>query len=207
MNKPKLILICGCSGSGKTTISELISKKISTKHKAAIICIDSYYTKKELIPVIDGVINYDHPDSFDWDLLKKDIDSILNNKPTKIRIYDYANHCYDDNYFLIENVDVIIFEGIYALKNSYLNSIADLKIFIETELDECLARRISRDVTNRGRTIDSVLESWRNVVKPMFKNYVLKLKHEADIIVPWKIINKKPVEIINNGIKGMFNVE
>lgn len=206
MKKPKLILICGCSGCGKSTISDMINEKLSPKLKVSIVCIDSFYKNSGDIPKLNGNLNYDHPNSFDWKKINADMQNILLNKPTKINVYDYSTHSYfKDKFYDVKNSDVIIFEGIYTLENEELNSLADLKIFVETEPDECLSRRLLRDTKNRGRTLDSVLEQWREVVKPMYKQFISHLRTNADIIIPWKNTNNVSIQIINEGIKGMFN--
>lgn len=200
--KPFLILICGPSGSGKTTLANFIKDRLSQELNCAIFSQDNFYLTKN-IPVVGEFNNYDHPASFDWKKINSFIDKILNKKSVKLNIYDYKKSQFSKEYIeFSNNYDVFIFEGIYALFDEKINKIANLKLYIDTELDECLIRRIERDVKNRGRTIDSVINQWRNVVKPMYSQHISHQRLYADLIIPSDY--DVSLNLLDSGIKGIF---
>lgn len=202
-NKPFLILICGPSGSGKTTLANFIKDRLSQELKCAIFSQDNFYQEDSNIPMIKNFKNYDHPNSFNWERIKEFFSDILNKKPTTLNVYDYKKSKYSDEKISISNnYDVFIFEGIYSLFDDELNKNADLKLYIDTEFDECLIRRIERDVESRGRTISSVIEQWRNVVKPMNYQYISHQKIFADLIIPSDY--DVSLNLLDSGIKGIF---
>lgn len=204
MKNKILILICGGSGSGKTTFSKEIQELLPNNINSKIICQDSFY--KDFIDFQNNQqLNYDHPSSFEWNEIHKVINDILNNKNTKLPVYDYHKRKRIDSIPFNEDIDVIIFEGIYAIFDTKLNELANLKIFIETDLDECLIRRIERDTKQRGRSLNSIIEQWRNFVKPMYNQFIYPLKTSADIIIPWNSTNKKSFEILNLAITNLLN--
>lgn len=204
MKKRILILVCGGSGSGKTTFSKKIQELLPKNINSKVICQDSYYKDFYDYQDIDKT-NYDHPSSFRWDAMIDSIKKIINNEPTNIPIYDYQKRKKIEDVYFHEDLDVIIFEGIYAIFDSKLNELADLKLFIETDLDECLIRRIERDTKQRGRSLESIIEQWRNFVKPMYVQFIYPLRMIADMIIPWNYTNKKSSEILNSAITNLIN--
>lgn len=204
MRETILILVCGASGSGKTTVSNYIKKELPADISSTIVCLDNFYNIGSKIPKLNYKLNFDHPDSFDWNLVKKTIKNLLNKKNVNLSEYDYKKHKFFKTKNITKPVDVIIFEGLYTLYNNELNSLSTLKIFVDTESDECLMRRIIRDVNERSRTIDSVIEQWREVVKPMFNAYIEPQKRNADIIIPWKNTNHKPIKLVTDSIRALL---
>ena len=201
--KPFLILICGPSGSGKTTLANFIKDRLSQELKCAIFSQDNFYLSKNEIPKIGEFYNFDHPNSFDWKKIKKFIDDIMSRKEVTLNVYDYTKAQYSDQKIVFSSdYDVFIFEGIYALYDDELNKKADLKLYIDTEFDECLIRRIERDVKNRDRTIESVIDQWRNVVKPMNYQYISHQNIFADLIIPSDY--DVSLNLLDSGIKGIF---
>ncbi len=165
--------------------------------------IDYYKIKK--LPKINDVYNYDHPHSFNWDNIHKFIDDVLSCKKTTIPVYDYTISNYTDKTIEIPNDnDVFIFEGMYSLYNKELNEKADLKLYIDTELDECIIRRIQRDIIDRKRTLESIIKQWREVVKPMYTQYIWNLRVNADLIIPSPSDYSISLALIESGIKGKF---
>nr|WP_318031999.1 uridine kinase [Ureaplasma parvum] len=173
IKSPILILIAGASGSGKTTFANEIIARIPKNTTSAVICQDSYYiSNPQLNKKERRLINYDHPTSFEWDLMRKQLNDIKKGKKIKVPIYDYKTEIRLNETIDISNIDVIVFEGIYAIYDDIINQIADLKIFIETPKDECLIRRILRDVNERNRSFESVISQWRSTVSPMYDQFV-----------------------------------
>lgn len=203
--KNKLIIVAGCSGSGKTTVAKTILENFEAG-EAQILCIDRYYLKdKSHMPrTSSGKINYDHPDAFDWTLLRKDIKSLLSNKPTVCPVYDYQIQQRSKKGDLIKPSKYIILEGIMPLYDRQLNSLAELKIFVDTPLDECFIRRLMRDQEERGRSINSIAKQWQDAVRPMYLDYVEPTKRYADIILPWEKINMTGLDVLTNAIKNLW---
>ena len=201
IKKPFLILIAGGSGSGKTTVAEEIIKNLPPDVSGISICQDRYYLannsrkNKEL-----NTFNYDHPNAFDWKLMVKQLKDIMQNKQIRLPIYDYVNHERKSEKELFKPADVIIFEGIHALRNEELNKLSELKIFVDTPKDESFIRRLERDTKVRGRKLDDIISQWRNTVRPMYDAFIEPLKGKADIIIPWNEYQRKAVEIIRHGL-------
>jgi uridine kinase len=135
--------------------------------------------------------------SFDWEWIKSDIDKLLKNEPITINEYDYENNALIHSNEKTKEIDYIIFEGLLSLYDHEINSKSILNIFIDEKSDECLIRRIKRDIKERGRELDSILEQWRDSVAEMYHVYVKNLKYKADIICP-HINSKNFVNFIEN---------
>lgn len=200
-----LILICGASGSGKTTLANYIKERLGSDLNCAIISQDNFYLSNDKIPKFNGQNNYDHPKSFDWAKINKFINAILKNKDTELQVYDFKKSQYSNKKLKISNeFDVFIFEGIYTLFDKKINERADLKLYIDTELDECLIRRIERDVKDRNRSIDVVIKQWREIVKPMHAKYIWNLRLFSDLIIPSPSNYNISLSLLDSGIKGIF---
>lgn len=204
-HNPILILLSGGSGSGKTTVANEIIKNLPKNITGSIVCQDCYYidqTKnKQFNPKLH---NFDHPNAFDWKLMKSHIKKLLNNKSVKIPIYNYLTHSRELNNKLTKSANIIILEGIHALYDEELNNLAELKIFVDTPKDESFIRRLERDVQHRGRDLDSVINQWRETVKPMYEAFIEPLKLKADVIIPWNNYQSKAIDIIR---KGLINLK
>ncbi len=203
--KPYLILICGPSGCGKTTLANFIKERLSSDLKCAIVSQDNFYQTKDKIPQINGVSNFDHPHSFDWEKIEKFIDNVLNHQTGLINLYDFKSSSYSKEVEIIDNdIDVLIFEGIYSLYDKNINAKADLKLYIDTEMDECFIRRLERDIENRGRSAQSIIKQWREVVKPMYSQFIWNLRIYADLIIPSPSDYSETLSLLDLGIKGKF---
>ncbi len=200
--KPFFLIVSGASGSGKTTLSNKIIKSLPPNIKSVIISQDDFYNEKDKIPITNGIKNFDHPDAFNWKLLEDKLSDILDKK-TETRFYRYdfkQSKLSDEEIIIPDNVQIVIFEGLFSLYNKQIMSKADLTVFVDTQLDECILRRIERDIHERGRNIDDVIHHWRTIVKPMFKLYIEPLKYNVDIIIPWDESKKNSIKLITNGI-------
>ncbi len=200
--KNKLIIIAGCSGSGKSTVAKKICN-IFSKKDAQIICIDRFYKKNvALMPKLkNGHANFDHPKAFDWSLLRKCLKSLLCNKSIKVPQYDYAIHARKKHLQLIRPTKIIIFEGFLALYDKQFNNMAELKIFVDTDEQDCFKRRLKRDQIKRQRTVKSIKTQWNESVLPMYNKYVKPCRWVADLILPWDKINNKSIKYLTQGIK------
>ncbi|GAT93739.1 phosphoribulokinase uridine kinase family protein [Entamoeba histolytica] len=193
-NPTVLIAVAGGTASGKTTFCQEIANTLKGE-KFVVISQDSFYrplTKEEHDNVAE--YNFDSPSSFDWDLIIDTLKKIKAKKNVSLPVYDYVTHSRKPDWVSVETGDVVIFEGLYTFyqMKEYENyfDMFDLKIFIESDNDTRLARRILRDINYRGRTLDSVLFQYKKFVKPAYDKWVYPQRKRADIIVPWGEIEK-----------------
>ncbi len=182
--KDRLIIgIAGGSGSGKTTLTENIA--VQFDRQVSVLRHDDYYkAQKDLSPEERDRLNYDHPSAFDTELLIRHLDTLKAGNPIECPIYDYTSHDRSKDTRLVDATEVIILEGILIFENPELLSRLDLKIFVDTDSDVRIIRRILRDVKERGRTLDSVIRQYLATVKPMHEAFVEPSKKNADIIIP-----------------------
>lgn len=182
--KVKLVLIAGGTCSGKTTIAEAIGRRLS-KLKTVIVSHDNYYKNLEhLSPSDRARVNFDHPDSIDKDYLLADLHEMLKGKAVNVPDYDFKTHSRKEGKLCVADADVIILEGIFALYYPELLTLADLKIYVDTDADLRLARRLSRDILERGREVDNVLNQYLETVKPSHEAFIAPSKKNADVIIP-----------------------
>ena len=175
--------IAGGTGSGKTTVAEVIRDRFFDN--VALVRQDDYYKAQHDLPFEERVkINYDHPDAFDTDLLAEHLALLQQGKAIECPVYDYALHDRSDRVRTVRPAPVLILDGILVLAEPRLRQMLDIKIFVDTDADVRILRRIRRDVHERGRTLDSVIAQYIKTVKPMHEAYVEPSKRYADVIVP-----------------------
>ena len=183
MKRRIIIGIAGGSGSGKTTLANNIAAHFGDR--IAMLRHDDYYKKNTNLPLEERVkINYDHPSAFDTELLLEHLDALKNGSPVNCPIYDYSMHDRGQDIRIVEPADVIILEGILIFENKEVLSRLDIKVFVDTDPDVRILRRIIRDVKERGRTLDSVAMQYLGTVKPMHEAFVEPSKKHADVIIP-----------------------
>ncbi len=184
MEKPILILVAGGTASGKTTVVSEITSYFNS-NDISVVLMDNYYKRRDDISLEERKkINYDHPNSFDLDLLKTDLKSLIEGNIIYSPSYDFTVHNRSNNKILIRPSKVIIVEGILSMYDNDIRNLADIKIFVESESDIRFIRRLKRDMQERGRTLDEVVEQYLATVKPMHDLYVEPCKRFADIIIP-----------------------
>lgn len=182
--KPVVIGVAGGSGSGKTSVTKAIYDRFKG-HSILMIEQDYYYKDQTHLPFEERLkTNYDHPLAFDSDLLIEHIESLLKYEPIKKPVYDYAMHTRSEEVIEVEPKDVIILEGILILEDERLRNLMDMKLYVDTDADLRIIRRLFRDIKERGRTMDSVIEQYVNVVRPMHNQFIEPTKRYADIIIP-----------------------
>ena len=178
-----VIGIAGGTGSGKTTLMKNIID--SYADQVTVLSHDNYYKRRdELTYEQRCVINYDEPAALETDLMARHLDELRHGKSIDCPVYDFSQHNRSDETVRIDPKNVIIVEGILIFEDKPLRELMDIKIFVDTDADVRLCRRIKRDVRKRGRTLESVLEQYQNTVKPMHEMYVEPSKKYADIVVP-----------------------
>ena len=206
MKKPILIGIAGGSASGKSSISKYL-KETFNDQSVIILRTDDYYKDQNHLTMDDRIkTNYDHPLAFDNDLIINDLNKLLNYNSINKPIYDFTIHTRSDKVETINSADVIIIEGLFVLENIEILKLLDIKIFVDTPGDIRFIRRLKRDLTERGRTLDSVIEQYVNVVRVMHDTFVEPSKRNADLIVPEGVNNKVALEIICSRIEKHLKV-
>ena len=198
-----IIGIAGGTGSGKTTVVKKIVEALPP-HSVAVVPLDSYYNDTtDLTDEERRQINFDHPDAFDWKLLHKQISMLKKGEAIEQPTYSYVLSNRLPETVHVEPKPVIIIEGIMTLVDRKLRNMMDLKIFVDTDSDERLIRNILRDVMERGRTVDMVLNRYLEVLKPMYEQFIEPTKKYADIIIPQGGENMKGIGIICKYIEGL----
>jgi uridine kinase len=188
--QPFIIGVTGGSASGKTTVCHSILKSLSADTKrVAIVSQDSFYrnlTQQENELAFQSNFNFDHPNAFDYEAFEHTVHLLKNGKSNvQVPLYDFkTNSRLVDQYDIITRADVIIVEGILIFYSKTLRDIMDMKIFVDTDTDTALARRIRRDITQRGRDLEGVLRQYETFVKPSYDEFIYPSKKYADIIVP-----------------------
>jgi uridine kinase len=203
--KRLIIGIAGGTGSGKTTVARSIIKELNEKD-ALIIGQDSYYLdRSDLTFEQREKINYDHPDAFDNKLLENHIHQLSQGLPVNRPVYCYKTHARLKETVLLHPAKIIILEGIMVLVDPKLRDLLDIKIFVDTDADVRFIRRVTRDIKERGRTMESVIDQYLDVVRLMNLEFVEPSKRFADIIVPEGGFNKVAIDIILAKIRAVLN--
>ena len=203
--KPIIIGVTGGSGSGKTSVSRAILANFPNA-KIAMIEHDSYYKDQSHLTFEERVTtNYDHPLAFVTDLLINHLKELIADRPVDIPIYDYTQHTRSEKSYRQEPQDVFIVEGILVLEDQRLRDLMDIKLFVDTDDDIRIIRRIKRDMQERGRSLDSIIEQYTRVVKPMYHQFIEPTKRYADIVVPEGVSNLVAIDLINTKVASILN--
>ncbi|MCM3587730.1 uridine kinase [Mesobacillus maritimus] len=182
--KPVVIGVAGGSGSGKTSVTKSIYDTFKG-HSILMLEQDYYYKDQSHLPLEERLkTNYDHPLAFDNDLLIEHLNKLLRSEAIEKPVYDYSIHTRSSETIHVEPKDVIILEGILVLEDERLRELMDIKLFVDTDADLRIIRRLLRDIKERGRSMDSVIEQYVNVVRPMHNQFIEPTKRYADIIIP-----------------------
>ncbi|MBC6342363.1 uridine kinase [Lactobacillus kimbladii] len=205
LEKPVVIGITGGSGSGKTTIAQKIVAQMQEDEHVLIMTQDSYYKDNTGIPMdIRMKINYDHPDAFDVPLLEKQLRDLLAYKAIEMPVYDFKEHTRSKKTIHKEPADIIILEGILVLANKEIRDLMDIKVYVDTDDDIRFIRRLERDLSERGRSIDSVIDQYLSTVKPMYHQFIEPTKRYADIIVPEGGKNDVAIDMLTTKVHSIF---
>lgn len=203
--RPVTIGVAGGTGSGKTTVSNQILERVGNKH-IAYLAHDAYY--KDLTKLSSeerARINFDHPDSLETSLLIEHVKQLQNRQPIELPIYDFTKHLRLDETDHIEPQPIILVEGILIFSESELRNLFDIKIYVDTDADIRFIRRLRRDINERGRSADSVIEQYLRTVRPMHMKFVEPTKRYADIIIPEGGFNWVAIDMIADRIRSMVD--
>lgn len=204
-SKPIIIGVTGGSGSGKTSVSRAIFNNFPD-HSIMMLEQDSYYKDQSHLSFEERLnTNYDHPFAFDNDLLIQHVGDLLNYKAIEKPVYDYVAHTRSQATIIQGPKEVIILEGILILEDERLRDLMDIKVYVDTDDDIRIIRRIKRDMEERGRTLDSVIEQYLTVVKPMYHQFIEPTKRYADIIVPEGGENHVAIDLITTKVASFLN--
>ena len=196
VQRPFLIGVAGGSSSGKTTISERLVDMTGEAHVSRIE-LDSYYLDRGDEPIDERArANYDHPDAFDWPLLNDHMAALANGASVEVPIYDYAQHNRSGKTRTVTPKKIVVVDGILVLWDQALRERFDLKIFVDTAADIRLIRRLERDVADRGRTPESVIEQYLGTVRPAHERFIEPSKRHADVIIPQGGLNRPALEML-----------
>lgn len=204
MSRPILIGICGGTGSGKSTVAKAIFESLPAKN-IAMIEQDAYYKDQTHLPMEERVkTNYDHPLAFDNDLLIEHLKSLLDRNTIEKPQYDFSQHTRSVGTDKVEPKDIIVLEGIMILEDQRLRDLMSIKIFVDTDADVRIIRRIQRDIKERGRSLDSVIMQYLTTVKPAHEQFIEPTKKYADIIIPEGGYNRVAIDIMCSKVKSII---
>ena len=196
-----VIGIAGGTGSGKTTITRRLIQAFG--EEVSVVHHDNYYKAHHEMPYEERAkLNYDHPNAFDTDLMLRHIRQLKQGKSIQCPVYDYSIHDRTDKTVLIRPTRVIIVEGILIYESLELCKEMDIKIYVDTDADVRILRRIVRDVRDRGRSLDSVIDQYLNTVKPMHEQFVEPSKRRADVIIPQGGHNQVALEMVIERVRA-----
>lgn len=202
---PLTIGVAGGTGSGKTTVADVILERVG-KQRIAYLPHDAYY--RELIGLPQdqrAAMNFDHPDSLETELMIKHIEQLKLGNPVEIPIYDFSTHSRTDRTIKVDPHPVIIVEGILLFADKKLREMLDVKIFVDTDPDIRFIRRLQRDITERGRTTENVIQQYLTTVRPMHLEFVEPSKRYANVIIPEGGLNEVAMEMVIARIEALLN--
>lgn len=205
MTKKNVIIgISGASASGKSLLSSTIVNELGSD-QVVVISEDAFYKDHSNIPFEErAMINYDHPDSFDHELLYQSLLKLQNGDVVNVPIYNFSQHIREKSSRTIGQHSIIVLEGILLFVEQKLRELMDIRIFMDTPLDMCLIRRLKRDVKERGRSLDCVLQQYEETVRPMYLQFIEPSKRYADIIVPRGGGNRIAIDLIKAKMRELL---
>ena len=193
--------IAGGPGSGKTTLADRLVDSFG-RDEVSIIRHDNYYKRHDEMTYEERCkLNYDHPDAFDNDLLREHLLQLKEGKTVEVPVYDYTIHNRSNEVEKVVSAPVIVLEGILIFQEPMISELMDIKVFVDTDADVRILRRIQRDVEERGRSLQSVISQYLTTVKPMHEQFVEPSKRKADIIIPEGGENKVALDMLIQRVK------
>lgn len=204
---PLVIAIAGGSGSGKTTVANVILEKVGS-HRIAYLPHDAYYRDlSNLPPTQRAQVNFDHPESLETELLIDHINTLKSWRPVELPVYDFTHHSRTEETIRVNPQRVIIVEGILIFAEPRLRDLFDVKIFVDTDPDLRFIRRLERDIAERGRSMETVVKQYLTTVRPMHLEFVEPSKRYADIIIPEGGLNTVALDIVIARVESLLQIE
>jgi uridine kinase len=200
---PFVIGVAGGSGSGKSTVSQQVLDSFGADMVSVVMQDDYYCDQSDLTPEVRRQQNYDHPQAFDWPLLIQHVQALRNGQVIEMPVYDFTIDNRSSNTMSVKPAPVIVIEGLFALYNEDLRNMMSLKIFVDTASDVRFIRRMQRDVTERGRSLESIVTQYMETVRPMHKQFIEPTKRNADVILPHGA-NEPAVDIITTKVASVI---
>ena len=204
-HRPFLIGVAGGTCSGKTTVSEKLAELTGDEH-LALIKLDSYYVDSDEPLEVRATLNYDHPDAFDWQLLNDHLAALAAGASVPVPIYDYVDHRRSGQSRMVHSARIVVVEGILVLYEPQLRERFDLRLYIDTDADLRLIRRMQRDVVERGRTPDSIIEQYLTTVRPAHEQFIEPSKRHADVIFPQGGLNEPALDVLLARVRELAQV-
>ena len=206
MNKPIIIGIAGGSASGKTSIANKLRDTFSDEKSVLIIRQDDYYKDQSHMPMKERYkTNYDHPFAFDNEYMIEQLNELMAGKVIQKPVYDFVEHTRSKITETCYPADVIILEGLFVLENEDLRKLLNIKVFVETDADIRFIRRLLRDVKERGRTLESVVDQYVNTVRVMHEAFIEPTKRYADVIIPEGGSNTVAIDLLTTKISSIIH--
>ncbi len=206
-NPPLVIAIAGGSGSGKTTVANVILSKVGS-HRIAYLPHDAYYRDlTNLPPTQRAEVNFDHPESLETELLIDHINTLKSWRPIDLPVYDFTHHSRTEETIRVNPQRVVIVEGILIFVETRLRELFDIKIFVDTDADIRFIRRLTRDIQERGRSTEMVVHQYLSTVRPMHLEFVEPSKRYADIIIPEGGFNSVALDIVSARVEALLKHE
>jgi len=206
LQRPFLIGVAGGTCSGKTTISEKLAE-LAGDENVSLIKLDSYYVARTHQALEERALsNYDHPDAFDWALLNDHLAALAAGATVPVPVYDYAMHTRSADVRMVRPSRIVVVEGILVLYDPPLRDRFDLKVFVDTDADIRLIRRLARDVAERGRTPESIVAQYLATVRPSHEQFIEPSKRHADVILPDGGMNEPALDVLLARVRELVRV-
>ncbi|USZ72032.1 uridine kinase [Natronosalvus halobius] len=206
MSIPSFVVgIAGGTGAGKTSVARDVAEAVG--EAVTRIPVDNYYEDLSHLEYEERTeVNYDHPSAFEWELLREHLDTLSMGQPIEMPQYDFERHNRMDETVTVEPTDVIVVEGIFALYDDVILEMLDLCVYVMTDADVRILRRIQRDVIDRGRDLEGVIDQYLETVKPMHERFVAPTKKHADVIIP-EGVNRMAIDLLTEKIESELSEE